>query len=426
MLATPSSRLGVLDTSVRDVVGSSWKRSTQAGVSPTLVEPSYAAGLGAVPAGQHARGSRVMQRMAEGLAGEPVSMIFADPTGRVIHRICPDSSFGRQIERVSLAPGFTYAEDSVGTNGIGTALLTHPTLIVGSEHFTEPLLGFACAGAPVHHPIGGLVGVLDLRCRRVQRPAAHLRAVHRRAHRGRDPRQGVGARDDAAARLPRRVSARDRPGAGAERGHRHDEPPRPAAARRRRPHRPRGPHRRRRRGAAPHPRRGPAERAIARLDYRPTSVGSAVVGGVFQVQIQEPSSRPLRSTDSRPAAAQAAGVAGTSPEWTRAGAQARSHRAGTWVLLVGERGVGHALARSVHVAESPARHLRVLDAETASLDPDAWFQHLEDETVSEEGTLIIRHIDRLPAALVESVSSRLLEESDPLALRPGPLGRGDP
>ena len=83
------------------------------------------------------------------------------------------------------------------------------------------------------------------------------------------------------------------------------------------------------------------------------------------------------------------------------------------MLLVGERGVGkHALARAVHVAESPARHLRVLDAEAAELDPDEWFQHLEDELASEEGTLIIRHIDRLPASLVESVSSRLLEESD--------------
>ena len=154
--------------------------------------------------------------------------------------------------------------------------------------------------------------------------------------------------------------------------------------------------------------------AIARLDYRPTSVGSAVVGGVFRVQIQEASSRPLRGADSRTLTTPLPGVAGTSPEWTRAGSQLReSHRAGTWVLLVGERGVGkHALARAVHVAESPARHLRVLDAEAAELDPDEWFQHLEDELASEEGTLIIRHIDRLPASLVESVSSRLLEESD--------------
>lgn len=410
--------LGVLDTSVRDVVGSSWKRSTQAGVSPTLVEPSYAAGLGESQQLNTLVG-RVMQRMAEGLAGEPVSMIFADPTGRVIHRICPDSSFGRQLERVSLAPGFTYAEDSVGTNGIGTALLTRtPTLIVGSEHFTEPLLGFACAGAPVHHPIsGGLVGVLDLTCDAGVSNALLLTYARSIAERIEDEilakvsvREMTLLRDYLAAcrhatgpvlalsedivmmnhLAQQRLDAADRTALVARTDDAVGELlPRTLVA-----DLPSG--------------------AIARLDYRPTSVGSAVVGGVFRVQIQEPSSRPLRSTDSRPAAAQLPGVAGTSPEWTRAGAQLReSHRAGTWVLLVGERGVGkHALARSVHVAESPARHLRVLDAETASLDPDAWFQHLEDELVSEEGTLIIRHIDRLPAALVESVSSRLLEESD--------------
>ena len=289
---------GVLDRSVRDVVGSSWKRSTQAGVSPTLVEPSYAAALGESQQ-LNMLVSRVMQRMAEGLAGEPVSMIFADPTGRVIHRICPDSSFGRQLERVSLAPGFTYAEDSVGTNGIGTALLTRtPTLIVGSEHFTEPLLGFACAGAPVHHPIsGGLVGVLDLTCDAGVSNALLLTYARSIAERIEDEilakvsvSEMTLLRDYLAAcrhatgpvlalsedivmmnhLAQQRLDAADRTALVARTDDAVGELlPRTLVA-----DLPSG--------------------AIARLDYRPTSVGSAVVGGVFRVQIQEASSRPLR------------------------------------------------------------------------------------------------------------------------------------
>jgi transcriptional regulator of acetoin/glycerol metabolism len=33
-----------------------------------------------------------------------------------------DSDLDRHLDSVKLAPGFSYAEESVGTNGIGTAL----------------------------------------------------------------------------------------------------------------------------------------------------------------------------------------------------------------------------------------------------------------------------------------------------------------
>ena len=407
---------GVLDDSVRDVVGSSWRRSTRAGVDPTLVEPVYASALGETQL--HALVSRIMHQMAAALVGEPVSMIFADPSGRVVHRICPDSAFGRRLEAVSLAPGFAYGEDSVGTNGIGTALLERaPTLISGSEHFSEPLMAFACAGAPVHHPISGaLVGVLDLTCEATVSNFLLLTYARAIAQRIEDEllaevsvQEMTLLRDYLAAcrhatgpvlamsenvvmmnHLARqRLDATDRTALVA----RTDDAiggllPQTFVA-----DLPSG--------------------TIARLDYRPTSVGSVVVGGVIRVQVQETAARPRLSHSPRRLQSALPGVAGTSPEWARAGAQLReSHRTGTWVMLVGERGVGkHALARAVHVAESPARHLRVLDAAVAGLDPDTWFQQLEDELVPEEGTLVIRHIDQLPASLVESVSSRLLEES---------------
>ena len=65
-----------------------------------------------------------------------------------------------------LAPGFSYAEEHVGTNGIGTALEGGgPARVFGHEHYVEHLEEFACTGVPVRHPVTHKVlGVVDLTC----------------------------------------------------------------------------------------------------------------------------------------------------------------------------------------------------------------------------------------------------------------------
>jgi DNA-binding NtrC family response regulator len=89
-----------------------------------------------------------------------------------------------------------------------------------------------------------------------------------------------------------------------------------------------------------------------------------------------------------------------------------SYRSGTWVVIDGEPGTGkHALARGIHGAESPGRHFRTLDAASASADPDGWLRTLEEELSPEPGTLLIRHLDRLPTELVEEVAALLVEHS---------------
>jgi DNA-binding CsgD family transcriptional regulator len=69
-----------------------------------------------------------------------------------------------RLDRILLAPGFVYAEDMVGTNGIGTALaLRAPALVQGDEHFSDALTNMACAGAPIFDPRSAhLLGVIDL------------------------------------------------------------------------------------------------------------------------------------------------------------------------------------------------------------------------------------------------------------------------
>ena len=67
---------------------------------------------------------------------------------------------------MQLAPGFSYAEEFVGTNGIGTALeVGGPAYVFGHEHYAEDLEGLACAGVPIRDPIAGrTVGAVDLTC----------------------------------------------------------------------------------------------------------------------------------------------------------------------------------------------------------------------------------------------------------------------
>src|SRR6516225_8113267 len=71
-----------------------------------------------------------------------------------------------QPDSVMLAPGFSYSEASVGTNGIGTALEGgRPMHVFGHEHYAENLENLACAGVPIRHPISGkTLGAVDLTC----------------------------------------------------------------------------------------------------------------------------------------------------------------------------------------------------------------------------------------------------------------------
>jgi DNA-binding CsgD family transcriptional regulator len=65
-----------------------------------------------------------------------------------------------------LAPGFSYHESQVGTNGIGTALEQRaPSMVVGAEHYAEALAQMACAAAPIIDPAtASILGVVDLTC----------------------------------------------------------------------------------------------------------------------------------------------------------------------------------------------------------------------------------------------------------------------
>ncbi|MGD6755162.1 GAF domain-containing protein [Streptomyces sp. BH105] len=90
-------------------------------------------------------------------------MVISDADGRILWR---EGHHGvlRMADRLGLELGTHYAEDVVGTNGIGTPLVTRrPVQVFSAEHFVQSLHPWMCTGAPVKDPRDGrLLGVVDI------------------------------------------------------------------------------------------------------------------------------------------------------------------------------------------------------------------------------------------------------------------------
>ena len=396
---------------VSETIQASWIRSLQLRVDTDRLEPAFVDEHNIhTPLARSA--APVLRQLADELANEPVSIILTDAEGLVLQRVCGDSSLLRALDSAQLAAGFSYAEAHVGTNGIGTALECRaPTLVHGKEHYTNDLGGFTCAGAPILHPITGvLLGILDLTslakdssslllvvakstARRIQQQLLsqasagdlalftdYLAACQRTGGsvlaRSEDlvmmnnrTQRLFDARDQSAL-LARSIDA-----AGTMR-------PMTLLA-----DLPSG--------------------LTVRLEYRPTFAGQALAGGVFRIQ---PNTTAAKTATSPRTLLPLPGVAGTSALWQRAcQAVLASHDRGEWLVLEGEAGVGKmTLLRGAHQLRNPAEHLRVIDASTAE-DPETWLDSVAEELAGDQGTLVLRRVHLLPPQAVLELSAMLLE-----------------
>jgi transcriptional regulator of acetoin/glycerol metabolism len=400
---------------VRTPILASWSRSREFAVPTDHLDLPYHPDLDAESAlGRSA--DRVLRDVAGPLSTEPVSLIVCDARGTVLRRYTGDSGLERHLDRVYLAPGFSYAERHVGTNGIGTALESGgPAQVFGHEHYVEHLENLACAGVPIRHPVTGkLVGVVDLTCwrrdagmmmvatmatiaKRIEEALLDQAGRRERAllddylmacrrHRG-----AVLAISDDLLMLSDRARELLAPA---------DQEPIIAAATEAlasgRPHQlivdlPSG--------------------QTARVLCKPSFVESGLVGGVLQVQLVTP---VVASSDGPLLTARHVAV-GSTPLWTKCVQDVDRHfRAHEWVVLAGEPGTGKTtLVRSCHQGRAATSHLRVLDA--ADYGP-RWLAEVVDELDNGGGSLVLTHVDRLPpdgAAALADVLEPRRESTDP-------------
>jgi transcriptional regulator of acetoin/glycerol metabolism len=149
----------------RPEIAASWARSTRSGVPGDRLAPSAAPG--ADPRGRLATlAAPVLDRLGGTLDDTRTTVVLTDAHAAILDRRAGSSRLHDQLDDLGIVPGYSYAEDVVGTNGMGTAAEERRAVrVVGEEHFNEALRSLTCVGVPIEHPITGrLEGVLDLTC----------------------------------------------------------------------------------------------------------------------------------------------------------------------------------------------------------------------------------------------------------------------
>jgi hypothetical protein len=85
-----------------------------------------------------------------------------DETGTILWT-CGGPHMRRAAERINFAPGGRWDEQAMGTNALSLALLRgQAATVFSAEHYLSALHGWVCYCAPIHHPDGRVLGVLDL------------------------------------------------------------------------------------------------------------------------------------------------------------------------------------------------------------------------------------------------------------------------
>src|SRR6516162_4727320 len=395
---------------VRKPILASWWRSRQWNVAADHVDLSYLHDPDLK--GTLARAAApVLRHLHEALDGQPISIILTDADGVVLTRLTADRDLERRLDGVMLAPGFSYAEERVGTNGIGTALESGgPAHVFGHEHYAENLEIFGCAGVPVHDPVSGkTVGVIDLTCWRKDADPLMISLVKSTADQITQALMTAGNRRDYQL-LQEYVRACRRTGGivmalgndvvmlndhartlldpgdqAALIGHATEALTRRTA------------------GAVTV---DLPSGVVARMSCRPVSDGP-VADGVVHVKLV---SAVVGAADvpAPRSAMYLPGLVGSGVLWLRACRQAEAlYDSAEWLTLEGEPGVGKlALARAVQQRRNPAAPFHVLDAESAGQD---WLAKARGELLDGKGMLVIRHVDALNAKQMHALASTLGE-----------------
>ncbi|MER0484377.1 SpoIIE family protein phosphatase [Streptomyces sp. Edi2] len=156
-------RGGAVEGTVRSTVLNSWQRSRSLGLSPEECELPFRQDLDLD--GRLVRAAApVLDRLQSRFAGRSMNVALADGRGAVLQRRFGDTSLVRHLAAIQSVPGFVFAEEFAGTNGIGLALAERQLInVYGAEHFAERSQANACAAIPVRDPLSGRIeGILCL------------------------------------------------------------------------------------------------------------------------------------------------------------------------------------------------------------------------------------------------------------------------
>ncbi|MFF3324011.1 sigma-54-dependent Fis family transcriptional regulator [Streptomyces sp. NPDC002889] len=356
----------------------------------------------------------ILNRLHEQLADDPVSTMVTDRNGVVLSRMVSHEALTTRLNRVQLAPGHVFAERYVGTNGIGTALASgRPVLIAGSEHYVEALRDFHCAAVPILHPIRrtllgafnlttvsqGSAGMLMALARSVAgQIESEIAAISSRRERAlfQDYMDACSSvRPGPVLALNREVVMMNEQLRAAVTGPDHyalldhareiaDDP------------------------------RFEGTRSIALpsgrvAELRVSRREDGDAGAIFRVRvIGRPQPGPVISDGPTRSSL---GLAGSSPQWLRAVAEAEAaFVAGSWLHLVGEAGAGkRTLVEAIHRAHGAGRRLEMVEA-PLSESPHAtepWLRNVRELLAQPSIVVVLRDVHLLGDQLRRQLRSLL-------------------
>ncbi len=401
---------------VRELILTSWRRSRFWGVEVSQVELPYRGDLDSDSRLAHAA-QPVLDRLERELADTRMTAILTDAQAWVLDRRAGERSLNAYLDKVLLAPGFSYAEKFIGTNGIGTALEEkRPSHVFGHEHFVDRLQTLSCAGAPIRDPISGnVLGIIDVTCWEADASLLMSALVQEAAR-------------DIEGRLFELTSERERAllqeflatcrrtkrpvlsvsddltisNVGAAHLLDHDDY---AIVRERAVE------------LAGTTRETAGEvllsgGQLARLRCRPVTSHSGIAGTIVEIQLTGESG-PSRGMGT-PRTTSLPGLAGRSSAWARVCQEVDTRcRGRSWLLLVGEPGIGKlALARAAHRRSFPEAQLSVLDAADCHQDAvEAWLDEVRAQLGGGSETVVLRHLDQLGPAAACALAGALEQAS---------------
>ncbi|WP_230989964.1 sigma-54-dependent Fis family transcriptional regulator [Rhodococcus oxybenzonivorans] len=430
-------------SNLRPEIEASWRRCEVIGVSSGDDDLPYTPDVDRDSRLRRAA-DPVIDNLVLHLLDAPATILLADSAAQIVDRRAGNAGLRARLDRAYVAPGFRYAEEDTGTNGIGTALEERrPFQVSGGEHYREALQSLACVGVPIIHPITRTVeGILDITSN-LSDSNALMGALAKSAVREIQSRLYAES-SDREQRLLQSFLQASRRGSSAVVSLNQDViMTTPMAAQI----------------------IDTSDQALL-WDWacRMLAGRDEFIGEVRLADNVTVSATARRVGDSRSPAgiviemrqhlrdtkkssarqlASASAAAEKRAETVRIpGRSLSTKRLQTElerlasidapVLVTGEPGVGKFFAASaLHRMQDADGRFTVFDAATASVDPDAWIAGLVNWN-KVDGALIIRHLDLLPEKLVPNVCAVLSEAADHRAqiiatageaIRQGPAGR---
>lgn len=149
----------------REEIVSGWQRSVMSGVAHDVSPQPSDKQPRVFNSSLHKASDAAFRAIADDLAGLDLTLLLADRSGHLVGSAGDSASrTNAQVKQRGLVAGADLSEETVGVNGVGTAIEIGKGIFVdGREHFIEAFRAFSCFGMPIFHPGSRrLEGVLNV------------------------------------------------------------------------------------------------------------------------------------------------------------------------------------------------------------------------------------------------------------------------